>query len=108
MIKSDTVCNETDETNDSIIIVGENKQHFLETITTCLEEPFHQMAQKWLEDLTNEDCSTKLAQDIIAEIYAIQKHMVFDSHKNTAAASVYKRSCTQSLVPDNVKTYLFG
>lgn len=79
----------------------------METITTCLEEPFHNMLQKWLEDVTNENCSTKLAYDVIAEIEAIRKLLVFEDYKNTDAASILKRTGTQSIVPDNVKEYLF-
>lgn len=79
----------------------------METITKCLEEPFHNMLQKWLEDLTNEKCLNKLAYDVIAEIEAIRKLIVFDGYKNTNAASILKRTGTQSIVPDNVKEYLF-
>lgn len=60
-----------------------------------------------MEDLTRENCLTKLAYDVIAEIEAIRKLMDFDGYKNTAAASILKRSGTQSIVPDNVKEYLF-
>lgn len=107
IIKSDTYCNEIDETIDSIIIVGENKQQIMETITACLEEPLHNLLQKWLEDLKNELFLTKLAYDVIAEIEAIHKLMVFDSYKNTDDASILKEPGTQFIVPNNVKEYLF-
>lgn len=107
IIKSDTYCNEIDETIDSMIIVGENKQQIMETITTCLEEPLHNMLHNWLEDLKNENVLTKLAYDVIAEIEAIHKLMVFDSYKNTDDASILKEPGTQSIVPNNVKEYLF-
>lgn len=90
-----------------MIIVGENKQQILETITTCLEEPLHNLLQKWLEDLKNENVLTKLEYDVIAEIEAIHKLMVFDSYKNTNDASILKEPSTQSIVPNNVKEYLF-
>uniref|UniRef100_A0A8W8NZT4 Ig-like domain-containing protein n=1 Tax=Magallana gigas TaxID=29159 RepID=A0A8W8NZT4_MAGGI len=107
IIKSDAYCNEIDETINSMIIVGENKQQILETITTCLEEPLHNLLQKWLEDLKNENVLTKLEYDVIAEIEAIHKLMVFDSYKSTNDASILKEPRTQSIVPNNVKEYLF-
>lgn len=90
-----------------MIIVGENKQQIMETITACLEEPLHNLLQKWLEDLKNELFFTKLAYDVIAEIEAIHKFMVFDSYKNTDDASILKEPGTQFIVPNNVKEYLF-
>lgn len=107
IIKSDTVCDESNETYDSIIIVSENKQTILETIITCLEEPFHKILQKWLRDLTIEESLSESAYDIIVEIEAIQKHLVFDIHENANAVSVFKKSGSKSIVPDNVKKYLF-
>lgn len=80
----------------------------METITTCLEEPFHKILQKWLEDLTIEEGSTESAHDIIAEIEAIRRHIFFGVKENVAAFSVLKRSGSQSIVPDNVKEYLYG
>lgn len=90
-----------------MIIVDENKQQIMETITTCLEEPLHNLLQKWLDDLKNEIFFTKLAYDVIAEIEAIRKLMVFDSYKNIDDASILKEPGTQSIVPNNVKEYLF-
>lgn len=107
IIKSDTVCDETNETDDSNIIVSENKQTILETIITCLEEPFHKILQKWLKDLTTEESLSESAYDIIVEIEAIRKHLVFDVHENAEAVSVSKRSDPNSIIPDNVKKYLF-
>lgn len=107
IIKSDTVCDETNETYDSIIIVSGNKQKILETIITCLEEPFHEILQKWLKDLTIQESLSESAYDIIVEIEAIRKHLVFDVHENADAVSVLKRSGSKSIVPDNVKKYLF-
>lgn len=107
IIKSDTVCDESNETYDSIIIVSENKQTILETIITCLEEPFHKILQKWLKDLTIEKTLSESAYDITVEIEAIHKHLVFDVHENAKAVSVLKRSGSKSIVPDNVKKYLF-
>lgn len=73
-----------------------------------MEEPFHKISQQWLEDLTIEDGSTESAHDIIAEIEAIQRHIFFGVRETVAAFSVLKRSGTQSIVPDNVKEYLYG
>lgn len=90
-----------------MIIVDENKQQILETITTCLEEPLHNLSQEWLENLKNDNFMTKLVYDAIAEIEAIHKVMVFDSYDSTNDASILKQFGTQSIVPNNIKEYLF-
>lgn len=72
-----------------------------------MEEPFHEILQKWLKDLTIQESLSESAYDIIVEIEAIRKHLVFDVHENADAVSVLKRSGSKSIVPDNVKKYLF-
>lgn len=90
IIKSNTISKKTDETADSIYIVGKNKKKIMEIITTCLEKPFYQMLQKWFEDFDDHGWT-----EIIEEIKDILKYLVYD------------RSGTEFIVPDNVKDYLF-
>lgn len=89
-------------------------------ITICLEKPFHQILEKWFEDLKNlqqilekwfEDFKnyglSKLASEIIAEIKVIRKYLVFEKNKNTATVSGLQGCCTEFIVPHDVKDYLF-
>lgn len=105
LIKSDTVI-DTGHGNDSIIIVGHNKEQIKNAITTCLEEPLHQMLQEWLEDFKTET-SNKSTSEIIAEIEAICKQMEFINRKYRDISSRSSRLNTKSIVPDEVKEYLF-
>lgn len=100
LIKSGTL-SDTDQTDDSVIIVGHNKEQIKNAITTCLEEPLHQMLQKWLEVLKNEP-SNDTTSELIAEIEAIAKQMEFINRKYTTP-----NLNSKSLVPDDVKEYLF-
>lgn len=104
-IKSDTSCDKTDEDKDEdeIISVGQDKNQIEEIITSCLEEPLHKMLQKWSEDLKSV-CFRENASDIIVEIEAIRKKLVFTKSKDTDAPI----AGTESIVPGNVKDYLFG
>lgn len=100
LIKSGTL-SDTDQTDDSIIIVGHNKEQIKNAITTCLEEPLRQMLQKWLEVLKNEP-SNDTSSELIAEIEAIGKQMEFINRKYTTP-----NLNSNSLVSDHVKEYLF-
>lgn len=100
LIKSGSL-SDTDHTDDSIIIVGHNKEQIKNAITTCLEEPIHQMLQKWLEVLKNEP-SNDTSSELIAEIEAIGKQMEFINRKYTTP-----NLNSNSLVPDDLKEYLF-
>lgn len=51
VIKSDNFCDKTDEADNFIISVGQDKDQIEEIITSCIEEPLQNMLQKWLEDL---------------------------------------------------------
>lgn len=106
LIKSATDCDELDTEIDSIIIVNQNKENIQEIITTCLEEPLHQMLQRWAESLKTES-STRLASRLIAEIEDIRKQMMFDNRKDTTVGSIEKRIGTKCIVPEDVKNYLF-
>lgn len=69
-----------------------------------MEEPFHQILKKWLENSGNQ---TKLAPEIIAEIKDIRKHLVFMESTHTSASSGLQGCVTESIVPNHVKEYLF-
>lgn len=107
IIDSDPICKEAVETADSIIIVGKKKHKIKKIITICLEEPFHQILNEWLEDFRNQGL-TELASEIIAEINNIRKYLVFEESENTASVSCLQGAGTKFIVPDNVKDYLFS
>lgn len=100
LIKSGTL-SDTDRADDSVIIVGHNKEQIKDAITTCLEKPLHEMLQEWLEVFKNEP-SNDTTSELIAEIEAIAKQMEFINRK-------YKNPDlnSQSIVPDDVKEYLY-
>lgn len=47
IISEEAVHNDTNEADDSIIIIGQNKEELLETITSCLIQPIRQMEKEW-------------------------------------------------------------
>lgn len=108
LIRSDTVCNENHEADDlnPITIVGKNKGKIRETIIACLEEPLHQMLQQWT-DVLKPIISAKSLSEILTEMNAIRKHLLFCSKKDTSTSFVLPRTRSQSFVPDGVKEYLF-
>lgn len=105
IIKSDTICKEAEQTADSIIIVGKNKQKIKENITRCLEEPFHQILKEWLENFSNQGL-TKLSSEVIAEIKEIRKHLDFEKTKLTSGISGLQGGGIEFIVPYNVKDFL--
>lgn len=70
-----------------------------------MEEPFHQISKKWLENIRNQ-VLTKLASEIIAEIEDIRKQLVFEKSNHTAAISSLQGGVTEFIIPNNVKDYL--
>lgn len=105
-IKSDSSCDKTDEDKDEdenlMISVGPDKNQIEEIITSCLEEPLHEMLQKWSEDLKRV-CFTENASDVIAEIEALRNKLLPTISKKTDVPC----TGTGTIVPDNVKDYLF-
>lgn len=102
------MCNENHEADDlnPITIVGKNKGKIRETIIACLEEPLHQMLQQWT-DVLKPIISAKSLSEILTEMNAIRKHLLFCSKKDTSTSFVLPRTRSQSFVPDGVKEYLF-
>lgn len=47
IISEEAVHNDTNEADDSIIIIGQNKEELFETITSCLIQPIRQMEKEW-------------------------------------------------------------
>lgn len=107
LIKSDACCDKTDEDEDFIISVGQDKDQIEEIITSCLEEPLHRKLQKWTNDLKRK-CIRGNASDIIEEVEAIRKKLVSTKSRKKDIDSDLLSSSTESIVPDNVKKYLFG
>lgn len=106
LIKSDTDCDELDKEDDNIIFVNQNKERIQEIITICLEEPLHQMLQRWKESLKTAT-PTRLVSRLIAEIEDISKQMVVDNRKGMPVASIVTNVDTKCIVPEDVKNYLF-
>lgn len=103
LIQSDVHFDKTSKADGSIIIVSQNKRQIQEIITSCLEE---QLDVTRLVGKT-QTCSFKQkTSEIIAEIEAIRKQLILDTGNNTAAPDA---SCndTNSIVPNDVKEYLF-
>lgn len=92
---------------NSITVVGKNKGQIRETIIACLGEPLHQMLQEWM-DVLKSIISAKSLSEIVTEMNAISKHLMCCSQKDTSTSFVLPRIGSQSLVPDDVKEYLFG
>lgn len=108
LILSDPNNNEMERVEDSIIIIREDKELILRTISVCLEEPFHEKLEGWSVKLPLEGFGKHLS-GIIAEIEDIRKQMLFDENNHPATgASAFRGAVNKSIVPSNVKEYLFG
>lgn len=82
------------------------EEELLRIITTCLNKPLKEMLERWLATLDTE-VSSKQAAGIKAEVEAIRKQMEFDDCDESASISVSPVVSTTSVVPDDVKNYLF-
>lgn len=107
LIKSASICDETEEITESLIIIAENKTDIARAITSCLEKPIHQILQHWSTGLKTEGLGKRTSR-VIAEIKAIRKELVLDEQKRTTAATdLFPNKC-KTCVPDDLKDYLFG
>lgn len=106
-IKYASICRETDEITDSLIFVDKNKEENIRVITSCLEKPIHQMLQNWSTYLETKGLG-KHTSRVIAEIKAIGKQLVLEESKRTAAVSDTPCMKCKSIVPGDIKNYLFG
>lgn len=82
------------------------KEQLLRIIISCLNKPLKEMLERWLANLDTE-VSSKQAAGIKAEVEAIRKQMEFDDCDESASISVSPVMSTKSVVPDDVKNYLF-
>lgn len=108
LIKSNNFCDDTDESVYSIISVVRNRAQIQEAIAICLEEPIHRMLEKLLKDLKTAGFNKIQKSGITAEIEAIRKQMILENSKDISAAPVLQNEETESVIPENIKAYLFG
>lgn len=82
LIKSkDTVFNETEEADDSIIIIGQNKTTFLETITFCLIEHI-QIVKEWLKYREAEHYTrSRLTSDVVGILMVMLTNKALENSK---------------------------
>lgn len=105
LIQSEKYFAKTKIADDNIITVGQNKEQIKEIITTCLETQLDYMLNAWLRQL-NTKGFLKETSEMIEEIKAIRKQLKLNRSKNMAASDLpYNDS--KSIVPKNVRDYLF-
>lgn len=80
----------TDEADDSIMVVDQNKENILKAITRCLEQPLCHMLQEWLNVYSE---STERINEIMD-----LKRMMLDHNEDNETPRV----------PHDIKTYLSG
>lgn len=108
LVISDPNHKETEKVEDSIFIIREDKEHILRKISICLEEQIHKILQDWSENLPLEGFDKHLP-GILAEIKDIRKQMLFDDHnQHITGVSACRGAVNETVVPSNVKEYLFG
>lgn len=83
------------------------EEELLRIITTCLNKPLKEMLERWLANLDTK-ISSRQAAGIKAEVEAIRKQMEFDDCDESDSVSVSPVVSTTSVVPDDVKNYLFS
>lgn len=105
-IKSKFRDNEKDKKDESQPNDDHTKEQLLRIITACLNKPLQELLEGWLANLETEGSSNQAA-GIKAEVEAIRKQMEFDDCAESAAVSVSPVVSTKSVVPDDVKNYLF-
>lgn len=85
LIKSnETIRSATDEVDDSITIISQNKKQIKEGITFCLIQPICQMENRWCKYLEAEH-SIILTSGIIDKLQVMLKKMEFENSKETVA-----------------------
>lgn len=105
LIQSEKYFAKTKRADDNIITVGQNEEHIKKMITTCLETELDHMLRAWLRKL-NTKGFLKQTSEMIEEIKAIRKQLILDRSKNMAASDLLCHD-SKSIVPKNVKDYLF-
>lgn len=80
----------TDEADDSIMVVEQNKENILKAITMCLEQPLCHMLQEWLNVYSE-------SAEKINEILDLKRMMLGHNENNETPR-----------VPYDIKKYLSG
>lgn len=66
------------------------------------------MLEKLLKDVKTVGLNKMQESGITAEIEAIRKQMILENSRAISAAPVLKNEGTESVIPKNIKAYLFG
>lgn len=66
------------------------------------------MLEKLLKDVKTAGLNKMQESGITAEIEAIRKQMILENSRAISAAPVLKNEGTESVIPKNIKAYLFG
>lgn len=104
LVTSNTDYVSTDTTDRNIVLV--DRSDLRKAITSCLEEPLHDLFDKWISHLmTKTTTSKRRSLRLITEIENIKKQMTFkktfeECGKNPAD------SRSMNIVPNIVKEYL--
>lgn len=104
-VNSHFSCLEKEEADDPFIFVDLCKEQIKEAIATCLVVPLHRMLQEWFEVLKTKG-PNELHSEILSEIQAIRKQLALCT-SSKRSPSVLPSNCTNSVIPDNVKEFLF-
>lgn len=99
--------NEHERVEDSIIIIREDKEQILRTISVCLEKQIHHILQDWLANLSVEYFGKHLP-GIVDEIEDIRREIFDENSCHIIGASAFRGTSSESNVPGNVIKYLFG
>lgn len=105
-VNSHFSCLEKKEADDPFIFVDLCKEQIKEAIATCLVVPLHQMLHDWFEVLKTKG-PNELHSEILSEIQAIRKQLALCTSRKRSPSSVLPSNCTNSVIPDDVKEFLF-
>lgn len=98
--------NEHERVEDSIIIIREDKEQILRTISVCLEKQIRHILQDWLANLSVEGFGKHLP-GIVDEIEDIRREMFDENSYHITGASAFRGASNEPNVPGNVIKYLF-
>lgn len=98
--------NEHERVEDSIIIIREDTEQILRTISVCLEKQIRHILQDWLDNLSVEYFGKHLP-GIVGEIEDIRREMFDENSYHITGASAFRGASSESNVPGNVIKYLF-
>lgn len=105
-VNSHFSCLEKEEVDAPFIFVDLSKEQIKDAIATCLVVPLHRMLHDWFEVLKTKG-PNELQSGILSEIQALRKQLALCSSRKRSPSSVLPSNCTKSVIPDNVKEFLF-